>query len=422
MRKTAIGLGLAAVVACSGCGNSGAGNNPDPQSEKRQVSAYTAQGVDSSLVQASNGFGLSLMEKLMAERPEQNVLLSPLSVSSALALTTTGGAGKTGEEMREALGLGGKTNDEIGEGYRVLLDLLRHPGEEGIRTNVANSLWLNEGKPFLDEFVGRSRDDFGAEVERVDFAAPQTLRTMNEWVENATEGKIKRMLESVEADAAMYVLNAVYFNGAWTTPFNPNRTKDGLFRVSPGDTVSVPMMSGGGRYLYAKKDGYEAIRLPYGKRESAYMAVLMPDEDVPLSELAVRLAENPGLLTESYEARPGSIEVPRLRLEYSEDLVGTLRRAGIAEAFEPDRSDFSAMAPEPPNLFISKVTHRAALAMDEEGTEAAAATVVEMLAGAAPPEEPFEMKVDRPFIAAIVDGGTGCVLFAGAVFDPGGGR
>lgn len=288
--------------------------------------------------------------------------------------------------------------------------------------NVANSLWLKEGKPFLDTFVNRSRDDFGAEVSRVNFAEPQTLQRMNEWTMAATNGRIERFLESVEADAAMYVLNAVYFNGAWTKPFNIEKTTDGQFHISGTETLPVKMMANSGYYPYAQKAEFEVIRLPYGKRDSAYMTILLPGQGVSVSDVATMLAANPDLLTENYEARIGSIEIPKLRLEYSTNATDALRRAGIKEAFDSARADFSAMAPEPPNLFISRVAHRAALSMDEQGTEAAAATVVEVLAGAAPPDDPFHMKVDRLFIAAIVDRATGCILFAGAVFNPGGDR
>ncbi|RED77407.1 serpin family protein [Cohnella phaseoli] len=418
MRKTALGIGLAAVLACSGCGNRDEGASPEVKSE-RKASAYTAQDVDPALVQASNGFGLSLMEKLMADTPGENVLLSPLSLSSALSLVATGGEGKTEEEMRGALGLGERTKDEIGAGYRVLVDLLSHPGEDGVEMNVFSSLWLKEGKPFHDTFVNRSRNDFRAEVSRVNFAEPQTLETMNEWAKEATAGRIERLLEGVEADAAMYVLNAVYFNGAWTKPFSAEKTTDGQFHISDGETVPAKMMANGGYYPYAQKEEYEAIRLPYGKRESAYMTILLPDKDVSLSKVAAMLAADPDLLTEEYEVRKGSIEIPKLRLEYSTNATDALRQAGIIEALEPTRADFSAMAPEPPNLFISKVAHRATLSVDEQGTEAAAATVIEMMAGAAPADEPFQMKVDRPFIAAIVDRATGCILFAGAVSDLG---
>ncbi|MFC4598014.1 serpin family protein [Cohnella hongkongensis] len=419
MRKKAIVWGLTIILLCAGCGRAGdQGASPNAHVE-RIKSAYTAEDVDPGLVQASNGFGLSLAEKLMAERPAENVWLSPVSITAALALVSTGGAGRTGAEMLESLGLGGRDADEVGQGYRVLIDLLSHPADDGVETSIASSLWLKEGKPFLDDFVARSRDDFGAEVRRADFADPATLEEINEWTEQATRGRIERMLENTEAEAAMYVLNAVYFNAAWKRPFDPERTTDGRFRISDALTLPVKMMSAGGYYEYAGKDGYEAVRLPYGENGSAYLAVLMPDEGVSVPDLARALADEPQRLTEPYDFHQGRIDIPRVQLEYSAGLEEELKRSGMSEAFDPERADFSAMAPEPPNLFISRVKHRTALSLDEKGTEAAAATSVEMLAGAAPPDQPFHMTVDRPFIAAIVDRATGCILFAGAVFHPG---
>jgi len=412
-------LGLAAVLVCTGCGQAYKGTEPTPV---KPVVDYTAKDVDASLVQASNGFGLALVERILSGSPDKNVLLSPISVSAALALVSTGAAGKTAEEMKRTLGLEKKTNDDIGEGYRILVDLLSHPEEGGFETNVASSLWLKEGKPFKEEFARRSKDGFGAEIIRADFSSPETLRSMNDWVKAATGGKIDEMLEALNPEAAMYALNAVYFRGAWTKPFNPEHTTDGLFHVSDGTLEQTRMMGKDGFFPYVKEQGYESIKLPYGKNGSAYMAVLLPDPGVSLTELAKKLADDPKLLTMEYEVHQGRIEIPQVRLEYSVDLKEAVRQTGMHEAFDPQLADFSAMAPEPPNLFISLIKHRTALSLDEKGTEAAAATAVEMLAGAAPPEQPFKMTVDRPFLTAIVDQATGCILFAGAVYDPTSGR
>ncbi|MFC4302924.1 serpin family protein [Cohnella boryungensis] len=418
MRIKTAGMLLGLALLCTGCGQSiGEPNlNRHPAIDK---SLYEPSDVNPAVVQASNDFGLALFEELYQVKPDQNLFLSPISVSTALALLSQGANGQTREELVTTLKLGGMTKEEIAAGYRSLLGLLGQSRKDGGVLRIANSLWLREGKAFDDGFLTSGQINYGAELERVDFAQSRTLDAMNAWVAKSTEGHIPKMVEELDAEAAMYVLNAVYFSGAWTDPFQPGITQEGSFYTDETKSIRTSFMKRGGMFEYAEQEGFDMIRLTYGQEGDAYMAILLPERKPGAMERLVRkLASKPELLTEAIGERRGSIELPKVKLSYEANLEEPLIRLGLQEAFSPGNADFSGVAPEPPNLYISKVKHKSTLEMNEEGTIASAATEVEMLAGAAPPDNPFRMVVDRPFVTAIVDRATGCLLFAGIVNDP----
>jgi serine protease inhibitor len=200
----------------------------------------------------------------------------------------------------------------------------------------------------------------------------------------------------------------------------PESTMPSKFHTSASETVSVNMMARGGQYEYVQVDGYQAIRLPFGKKASVSMVILLPDEYEGLVTLQEKLAEDPTRLTQPFEKRPGRVELPRVNIEYQTSLNDSLQRIGMNEAFIPNSADFSGIAPTPPNLFINSVSHKSFLEMTEQGTVAAAATKVEMLAGSAPAEDPFHMTMNRPFLLAIVDNETDSILFVGTIMNPNG--
>lgn len=411
---------LATTAAITGCANKEKEKekeNPPETAERR----YQAADLDPRTVAASNAFGLKLFERLREAEPGANVWVSPLSVSSALAVAYSGASGKTAEAMAGTLGLDGLSAKEAGDGYRKLLDLLNRPVDPGIGMATANSLWLKEGVPFRDAYLQDAEADYGAELRTLDFAKKaDALKAMNGWVKERTNGRIQKILEDIDPAAVLYILNAVSYRAAWTKPFNANNTEEAKFHVSETEAIPAMMMAQGGTYEYAETDDYQAIRLPLGKNASAAFVVLLPKPGVTLGSLTDKLADDPALLTADWPRRLGQIELPRFRVEDSSELNDSLKALGMGEAFDPKRASFAGIAPEPPNLYIGRVLHKTFLDVNEDGVEAAAATSVEMLAGAAPAEDPFRMTVDRPFVAAIVDAETGAVLFVGAVANPGG--
>lgn len=412
LRKVSL-LMLVTVLMTSACGKAAV----DLPNSVRQ---YSLTDLDKRIVAASNSFGLQLYREISRANPDTNVFISPLSVSSALSMAYNGAAGTTEEEMAKTLGLEGMTKTEAGYGYRIALDLLTHPSDTEIGMQVANSLWMRKGVPFHDAYVQQSKADYAAEVSELIFSSPSAARTMNRWVKNKTNGKITEMVDNIKPQSVLYILNAVYFEGMWTNPIIPESTKSSEFHTSATERVTVRMMTSGGQYEYVQADGYQAVRLPFGKKESVSMVILLPDEEMELEGLQEKLAEDTTRLTEPYKKRPGRVELPRVSIEYEAGLNDPLKMMGMKEAFVPNSADFSSMAPAPPNLFINSVTHKTFLEITEQGTVAAAATKVEMLAGSAPPEDPFHMTMDRPFVLAIVDHDTDSILFVGTIMNPNG--
>lgn len=404
---------LAATLLITGCGKEEA----EKVAYKRQ---FSLEDLDKRVVKASNAFGLGLYTDISKNNPDANVFLSPLSVTTALALAYNGASGNTAEAMGSTLGLNGMKLDEVNRGYRVMLELLHRSEDGGTELTIANSLWMREGEPFRDSFVRRSVEDYSAEASEIDFDNPDAAKVMNGWVKKHTNGKIIDMVESIAAESMLYVLNAVYFQGAWLEPFQPEATTQSPFFVSENNTVTVDMMSQGGRYEYVQNSEYEAIRLPFGKDASASMTIFVPVGNNDIGKLQEKFAVNPELVTEKFDFRQGRLELPKVKFEYGATLNDSLRALGMGEALDPLKADFSKMAPEPPNIFISKVEHKTYLEINEQGTFAAAATKVEMMAGGAQPEDPFRMTVNRPFLLSIADRGIGCILFIGTVMNPNG--
>jgi len=403
---------VAATLFVGGCG-------VKKGEEANSYREYAITDINQQVVEASNQLGLRLYGELSQKQQEKNVFLSPISISTALALVLGGADGLTAEEMKQALGLDAVTLEQTGHGYHLLLDLLSHPEDDGIKLNVANSLWMRKGKSFHNDFVKRSQEDYGAEVSQLDFSSSKAVKTMNSWVENHTNGKIKEIVKEINDRSMLFVLNAVYFNGAWSEPFPQSATSKSKFHLWNDETISVDMMSKGGRFEYSQEDGYDVVRLPFGKGESASMVIFLPEAGIgALNKVQEKIVSNPKLLTAPLEVRPGRVELPKVEFSYSVELKDVLKVLGINEAFNEMQANFSRMAPEPPNLFISMVEHKTFLAINEQGTEAAAVTKVEMMAGSAQPVDPFNMSINHPFIVAIVDHETGTILFVGTVMNP----
>jgi serine protease inhibitor len=412
-------LMLSVMLLCTSCASS-MKEQVKPEESEKKVRQFSITNLDPRIVKASNSVGLQIYREITLAQPGQNVFMSPLSVSSALAMVYNGAAGATETAMATALGLNEMTKEEVGQGYRTILDLLNHPIDPDLHLAVANSIWMRKGKTFHDDFVQRSQEDYAAEVNVLDFNSPSAIQTMNRWVKDHTNGKIPSIVDNIDPLSVLYVLNAVYFEGKWTEPFLPDSTRVSDFHISATDTVNVKMMSRGGNYEYMEEAGYQAIRLPFGKKTDSSMVILLPNKDEGLIALQERIAADPTLLTTTFNLRQGRLELPRVKFDYKVTLNEMLKTIGMSEAFNPEKADFSAMAPAPPNLFINNVEHKTFLEINEQGTTAAAATKVEILVGSAQPDNPFHMTVNRPFLIAIVDQETGSILFVGTVVNPNG--
>ena len=403
------GLGAGEAVA------SGAPTEGDPNGS-----------VDPRLGTAIADFGFKLLKQSSAES-EGNVVVSPLSAHAALSMTYNGASGDTSGQMAGTLALLDLGQSDMNEAYANLLASLNGlPEESGVTLSVANSLWADEGFPLDETFVDTDRKYFGAQLETLDLQDPAAADEINGWVADQTNDKITELIDEIPADAVAYLINAVYLKGDWSVPFDPELTASEPFTVATGTEVDVPMMRRGGSYTYTEADGTQAVRLPYGDGRFAMWVVLPAqgggDPRDAASRAIDRLAEGDwSEITGSATQREGEVVMPTFTTRTKTDLSAALSAMGMPLAFDTEAADFSGMSPMGADLFISRVLHETYIAVDETGTEAAAATGVEMGLTAAPmpsEQEPFEMVVDRPFLFVIEDVNTAAILFTGVIEDP----
>jgi serine protease inhibitor len=365
------------------------------------------------VIRGSNIFAMDLLRQSVTARPDEaNVFLSPLSASMALGMTMNGAAGETWTQMRDMLGFAGLEEPAINEAYRALIGLLLDL-DPGVTFGLGNSIWTRLGLPVVPDFYERVREYFGAEVQELDFSDPSTLAIINGWVEEATHGRIDKILDQIGPRDVMYLINAIYFLADWTEQFDRARTEERPFTRADGSTVPVPLMSQMGEFRSFHADDARGIELPYGG--GAFTAVAMlPAEGETLAELVAGLdAERWADWMDRLDAREPDrayVALPRFEIEYAQLMNDDLQALGMVDAFGP--ADFSRMV-QGGGVWVDRVVQKTFLRVDEEGTEAAAATMVVMVESA-PPEFVF----DRPFLFAIRERLSGTVLFVGVIGDP----
>ena len=375
--------------------------------------------VDLRVVSANTKFGFNLFNEIRKTEQDKNIFISPFSVSIALAMTLNGAAGETEQAMTNTLQLQGLSSESINTGYAGLHQTLL-TSDPKVTLTIANSLWARQGVPFKQDFLQRNAEFFYAEISTLDFNDPDASKTINEWVNTNTNGKIQKIIDgSIDPAAVLFLINAIYFKGTWQTEFDPSKTQDSTFHLANGGEKQVPMMSRIGDYLYYEnhEENFQAIGLPYGD-ERMSMYVFLPGRE---SDLAVFLqnlnVENWENWISQFGMQEVVLKVPKFKLEYRKGLNDTLKALGMGIAFVEDQADFSRMSPLGKKLFIKDVLHKTFVEVNEEGTEAAAVTKVEIGVTSVPPPPP-EFIADRPFFFAIRDNETKTVLFMGVVVEP----
>lgn len=395
---------LAMLVALCGCREAETAPPDNPTTAEARAMA-----------DANTRFGFNLFEKLRGEQPEQNVFVSPLSASTALAMTANGAVGETRQEMLAALQWQGMDLAYVNAGLKELRSTLQ-AADPQVTLAIADSLWADKGVEFKPDFLKSQRGFFDARVESLEFDDPKSADIINGWVKKQTGGLIPDITTPDELSKLLVVLlDAVYFKGEWSEPFKKSNTENAAFTLLKGQKT-VPMMSQSGDYRYLQTDALQAISLPYGNKRME-MIVLLPAKDSSIGALCESLSvEKWDEWLSSMMMQEGTIKLPRFQAKETRKLNDALIALGMGRAFDPDQADFSAMAEA--EMWIQFVKQKSFLKVDEEGTEAAAVTQVGMEMAALPPGAPFEMVVDRPFFLAIRHRGSGAILFMGAIVDP----
>jgi serpin B len=374
--------------------------------------------IDNSVVTANAKFGFNLFNEIRKTEQDKNIFISPFSVSIALAMALNGASGETEQVMVNTLQLQGLDSESINAGYAGLRQTLLTSDPKVILT-IANSLWARQDVPFKPDFLQRNTQFFGAEISTLDFTDPNTLKTINQWVNTNTNGKISKILDEINPDAVLFLINAIYFKGIWQTEFDPLHTRDGDFHLATGGEKQVAMMTRTGDYRYYQnyEENFHAISLPYGDGRIS-MYIFLPRRESNLNTLLDNLnAESWENWMSQFREQEVLLVMPKFKLEYEKTLNTPLVSLGMDIAFAPGLADFSRMATLEilgKNLYIGEVLHKAVVEVNEEGTEAAAVTSVGVRATSAPPA----FIVDQPFFFAIRDNDTKTVLFMGIVLDP----
>ncbi len=400
-------LYIAVLLSMAGCST---GKSPSY--------AAAADYVDPRLVQANTEFAFNLLQALLEEAPGENLFISPASISLALAMTYNGAAGETAAAMEEVLRFQGMDMEEANAAFADLLTILQNPDPK-VTLAIANSLWARQGVDFNDDFLQRNREYYQAEVAALDFSLADAADTINSWVEQHTEGKIKDLIEPpIDPLTVLFLINAIYFQADWAIPFDVNLTREIPFTLTDGSQKTQPVMFREGEFQYFDGEGFQAVGIPYGKTGRLSMYAFLPDAEETLEAFYGRLTPDAwNSWQKSFSETEGLIGLPRFSFEYESSLNDALKTLGMEIAFDDSAADFSAMRPTPPRLYIAEVKHKSFVEVNEKGTEAAAATSVEIRAESAPMNW-FSMVMDRPFYFSIVDNTTGSILFMGSVTEP----
>jgi serpin B len=395
---------LAVSALLTGCAT---GGPTDSLEEPRDLTVR-----EQAVAAETQRFGLNLLAQLGGADPARNVLISPLSVSLALGMTLNGAAGSTRAELQDVLGLRGLDAAGVNAAYRGLLSQLRGR-DRRVTFTIANSVWYHDSFEVEPDFLAEAEQSFGAAVRPLDFARPDAPATINRWVNEATGGRIPEIVETIRDTDRLFLVNAVYFKAPWSSPFEKQATRAGPFTLSDDRTVQAQLMSQDGGFRSYLGADVHAAELLYG--DSAYSMLLVRPRTGSVDALVRTLT--PAVLDGwlgRLELQRVLLVLPRFRFEYGEQLKPALQALGVRAAFDPRTADFSGINRSAEDLHVSSVLHRTFIAVDEEGTEAAAATSVTIGVTSLPPTLAF----DRPFLFLIRERASGTVMFAGIVRDP----
>lgn len=416
MKASLVGFGLAlGGVAC----DSPTEPNRDGPPEQIVELPRALSAVEAEVISASNRFGFDLLAQLT---DGDNLFMSPLSAHLALGMALNGARDSTLAATRSTLGFDqSATKTEINRAYTDLLTLLSALDPE-VELEIANSVWHEQGFPFNADYLQTVQDAFGAEVGGLDFSSPSALSTINSWVDTNTNGRIKKMLDSISPSEVMFLLNAIYFKGGWRQEFAKDRTYDRDFTRSDGSTKPVKMMvREEGELEVAHNATFQLVDLPYGGG-AFRMTIMLPSEGVSLASRLDGLdADTWSSWTSGLHPTEAPVELPRFTMTWERELKDALSAMGMDIAFQAGRANFGDMLadglnPQAPgtDLHITRVKQKSFVEVNEEGTEAAAATSV----GVGVTSAPIPIIVNRPFLFAIRERLSGTVLFLGIVEDP----
>ncbi|HYX05368.1 MAG TPA: serpin family protein [Bacteroidales bacterium] len=373
-------------------------------------------GNQQQMVSNDNEFSLELFRKINENESDNNVFISPLSVSMALGMTWNGAEGTTREALSGLLGFGDLDYEDVNLYYNKLISQLPEV-DSRVKLSIANSIWCRQGFEVEKHFTDLSREYFLAQITNLDFNDPSSVGKINNWVADHTHNRIDKIINQIDADAVMFLINAIYFKGTWKYSFDASNTANHTFYLSGGKTSSVPTMDQEAEFPLFTGEQYRALSLPYGAGNFV-MTVVLPDEGIDINSLIARLNQQEWrkiIAVADKTAGKVHVQLPKFKFSWEKTLNEVLKSMGAGIAFDPVMASFTGINTEG-NLYISRVKHKSFIEVNEEGTEAAAVTSVQVnltSAGSSP-----QFIVNRPFVFIIMEKSSGAVLFAGKVLNP----
>jgi serine protease inhibitor len=388
--------------------------------ERRELPRSLSES-EAQIVDGTGYFGFNLMHELIAGTPDGNHFISPLSIIMAYGMAMNGAEDETYSQMQDVFGLTDLTREETNQAALDLIELLTTFDEE-VQFNIANSIWIKDTFDVDSDFIDNNQHYFKALVEKSDFSDPVTVDLINQWVSENTNGLIDEITEApIDPLTVMFLINAIYFNGEWTFQFDPDHTEIKPFHPSEGTPIDVEMMrlDGAENLQYTSGDDYQAINLFYGDAGFT-MTLVLPDEDTNLDSWLQDVSwDDWKAMTNSFSSAAINLEMPKFELEYEIDgFKEILQAMGITDAFDPANSDFSRINSMYDDLYISDTKHKSFIRVDEEGTEAAAVTSIEMGVTSAP--QTINLRFDRPYFYVIREVESNTILFMGTMANPSG--
>ncbi len=390
------------------------------------TSVFAQDGNLNALVDGNNSFACKIYEQLSNEKPLGNLFFSPYSISTALAMTYVGARSNTAKQMKEVLGFNLDSN-LLHQSYLQLSKTLGNVEGKNYQLEIANSLWAQEDCEFKKDFLKTIDDYYGGLFYKVDYKKNnEAVRLqINRWVEDKTHEKIRDLLSKgvLNELTRLVLVNAIYFKGKWAEFFNKTDTQAQDFFITSDKKVLVPLMNKTESFGYMENNDLQVLEMDYSGNDLS-MVVILPKKNNSIADIEKMLkVENLENWLVNISTKKVEVFLPKFRLEQQFSLGENLKSLGISDAFDPELADFYAMTVKKEDkLYISAVIHKAFVDVEEEGTEAAAATAVVMMRATASPfmnNDPIPVfRADHPFIFLIRDKRTSSILFMGKMMDP----
>lgn len=371
---------------------------------------------EKQLVKSGEKFGFKLFKEIIKQDKDKNVFISPLSISIALGMLYNGADGTTKEEMKKTLELSDLTIQDMNQSYKGLMNLLINTDPK-VNFLIANSIWYHSGFPVKDEFINTNKTYFNAEVKGLNFRDSNAPNIINSWVDKNTNSKINKIVDKIDPLTVMYLINAIYFKGDWTYKFDEKETYDDQFNLLDGSKKPCKMMKIKHDFNYLENEYFKAIDLPYSDGNFS-MVIFLPNDEIHIDSLIAKFnQENWNKWMGSFSKGELTLQMPKFTIEYEVNLNDALKLLGMKLAFDETNANFKNIYNKEKmseNLYVSKVKHKTFVKVNEEGTEAAAVTAVELSIKSAG----LFIRVDRPFIFAIKENSSKSIIFLGKIVEP----